>query len=241
LVDLGRIKGRNKMSQDSNFQITIEGAFSERFIGTLEASDIADYLTLYGDSDQGFSDFCQEELHSHWSDLNSIEHENGAHNGSIIVEQNNDKIFHVDIEDLLEGYIYDNISAMVVRLGNNGFYYLRIEWEGKSIIQLEGEVDEDERDGWKEDFENIFSPFSEELGVLESIETYSSLGEIDLTEVDRPNPSGSDELIIARGNVGGKTKTIVGLAELSSIMEKDNVDLSDKEKITNYLNKFISE
>ena len=32
-----------------DFQITIEGAFSERFIGTLEASDIADYLTLYGD------------------------------------------------------------------------------------------------------------------------------------------------------------------------------------------------
>jgi len=44
----------------------------------------------------------------------------------------------------------------------------------------------------------------------------------------------------ARGNVGGKTKTIIGLAELISIMEKDNVDLSDKENITNYLNKFIS-
>jgi hypothetical protein len=54
-------------------------------------------------------------------------------------------------------------------------------------------------------------------------------------------PSGSDELIVARGNIGGEPKTIVGLAELSSIMEKDNVDLSDKEKITNYLSKFISE
>jgi len=229
------------MSQDSNFQITIEGAFSERFIGALEASDIADYLTLYGDSDQGFSDFCQEELHSHYSDLDSIEHENGAHNGSIIVEQNNEKIFNVNIEDLLEGYIYDNINAMAERCRDNGFYYLRIEWEGKSIIQLEGEVDEDERDGWKEDFENIFSPFSEELGVLASIETYSSIGEIDITEVDRPSPSGSDELIVAIGNIGGEPKTIVGLAELSSIMEKDNVDLSDKEKITNYLSKFISE
>jgi len=237
------------MSQDFNFQITIEGAFSERFIGTLEASDIANYLTLYGESDEGFSDYCEEQLHLHWSDLDSIEHDNGAHNGSIIVEQNNENIFNVNIEDLLEGYIYDNINAMAERCSrffkgswrNNGLYYLRIEWEGKSKIQLEGEVDEGERDGWKDDFYNIFHTTSEELGVIQFINTLSSIGEINVTEVDRPNPSGLDELIVARGNIGGEPKTIVGLAELSSIMEKDNVDLSDKEKITNYLNKFISE
>ena len=245
------------MSVNYNFEIIIDGNYSGRHIRTLDESQVADAI-LDGLSDGNFSDFCQEKLDLHWYDLNNYNDfdSRGMHSGKIVVKQDDNKIFDISIEDLLDDP-KDTINDMAKLCSGVGFYYLRIEWEGKrETIQLAGKLDEEAKEyeaflkdkgkkyleeyGWKNNFKDYFVGVSDKLGLLYGLGTESSLGFIDLSARQSYQiPKTCDELLIfVLRNVKGERKYIIGLNELSSTIEKDNVDLSSKDSIMNYLKDF---
>ena len=257
MLDLGRIRRINELSVNYNFEIIIDGNYSGRHIRTLDESQVADAI-LDGLSDGNFSDFCQEKLDLHWYDLNNYNDfdSRGMHSGKIVVKQDDNKIFDISIEDLLDDP-KDTINDMAKLCSGVGFYYLRIEWEGKrETIQLAGKLDEEAKEyeaflkdkgkkyleeyGWKNNFKDYFVGVSDKLGLLYGLGTESSLGFIDLSARQSYQiPKTCDELLIfVLRNVKGERKYIIGLNELSSTIEKDNVDLSSKDSIMNYLKDF---